>query len=72
MTPEQEARQRIDARFAAAVWVAQSGSAHADAWRALQQVDCLAAETRPIGFCSPISITPFVSVRAVADVGHAA
>ena len=72
MTPEQEARQLIDARLAAAGWAVRSGSAHADARHALQQVDRLAADTPPVGFCSPISITPFVSVRIVADVGRAA
>ncbi len=72
MTPEQEARQRIDARLAAAGCAAWSGSAYADARHALQQGDRLAADTPPVGFCSPISITPFVSVLIVADVSRAA
>ena len=71
MTPEQEARQPIDARLAAAGCAAWSGSAYADARCALSLVDRSAAGTRPVGFCSPISKTSFVRVRAVADVGRA-
>ena len=71
MTPEQEARKRIDLRFAAAVWATQSGSAHAGARCGLPRVDRSAMGTRPAGFCFPISKTPFVRVHAVADVGRA-
>ena len=70
MTPEQEARKRIDLRFAAAGCAAWSGSAYAGARCGLPRVDRSAMGTRPVGFCSPISKTPFVRVHAVADVGR--
>lgn len=72
MTPEQEARQSINARLAAAGWAARSGNACISARCALQQVDRLAAAARPVGFCSPRSISASVCDHAVADVGPAA
>ena len=72
MTSEQEAPQCIDARFAAAVWAAQSGSADADARHAPQQVDRLAAVAWPVEFSSPTSIAPCASVRVAVDVGRSA
>ena len=70
MTPEQEARQSIDLRFAVAVWATQSDSAHADARRAQQQVDRLAAIAWPVELSFPTSIVPCARARVAADVGR--
>ena len=72
MTPEQEARQRIDARFAVAGWAVRSGNAYPTARRGLLWVDRSAVGAWVARFHSQRPITAFVCERAVAVVSRAA